>query len=146
MIRRVALFSLSASAAVFTGGCAKEASTPTILDASDHPYVGDLPLPVGFTLVERHSEEKASAGRRAIKHVYQGRGSLQAVKNFYQHYMPQSEWIPIEHSLNRGVYLLRFQKGRERCEVRIERMPSGLFGSVTQIRATLQPDIAETPG
>lgn len=147
MIDRVGRLSLLFLIAVCVGGCGKESATPGILDASDHPYVSDLPLPVDFKLVERQSEDKVTAGRRIVKHVYQGKHSLQAVKSFYQHYMPQSNWIPIEHSLNKGVYLLMHRKGEERCEIRIERMPSGIFGAVTQIRATItQADNVEMPG
>jgi hypothetical protein len=146
MTGRVGRFLLLVGVVACAGGCAKGTAAPTILEASEHPYVTDVPLPADFKLVERRSEEKATAGHRAVKHVYQGKGDLQAVKSFYQHYMPRSEWVPVEHSLNKGVYLLLYQKGRERCEIRIERMPSGLFGSVTQIRATLKPDIAEMPG
>jgi len=127
-------------------GCAKEPTTPTILEASSNPYVSDLPLPINFKLEDHQSEDKVSAGHRSVKHVYRGKEKLQAVKNFYQHYMPQANWAPVEHSLSRGVYLLKYRKGRERCDVRIERMPSGLFGTVTQIRATILHDNAEMPG
>ena len=124
--------------AAVIGGCAKEGATPAILEANAHPYVHDVPLPAGFKLDERQSEDRVAEGHRAVKHVYQGRGSLQAVKGFYQHNMPLVSWVPVKHSLNKGVYLLEYQKGNERCEIRIERMPSGFLGTVTQVRATIQ--------
>ena len=129
---------------MLVGGCAQAPAKPTILEASDHPYVGDLPLPAGFKMDERRSEDKVTAGRRTVTHVYQGKDSLQAIKNFYQHYMPLSNWEPVEHSLNQGVYLLKYRKGQERCEIRVERMPSGVFGAVTQVRATIKSDNMET--
>ena len=142
LLRRSAALVL---AVLLIEGCAQEPAAPTIAEASDHPYVDDLPLPVGFKLVPRQSEDRVSAGFRTVRHMYQGKDSLQAVKNFYQHHMPQSNWEPVEHSLNKGVYSLKYRKGRESCEVRIERMPSGIFGAVTQIRATIQSSGAEAP-
>ncbi|MBN2561481.1 MAG: hypothetical protein JXQ75_11185 [Phycisphaerae bacterium] len=129
---------------VLIGGCAKEPATPTVREASASPYVRDLPLPAGFRLDERRSEEKVTAGSRFVKHVYEGNDGLQAVKNFYQHYMPQSNWELTKQSLDKGVYLLNYRKGPEVCEIRIERMPSGIFDAVTQVRATIQPSDMET--
>ncbi len=126
-------------------GCAGEPSGPTILMVSEHPYVSDLPLPKDFKLVERQSTDRVMPCFRSVKHVYHGRSSLQAAKNFYQHHMPQANGRLDEQTLNKGVYSLRFTKAQERCEVRIERMPSGLFGAVTQIRASIQSDNTGTP-
>ena len=125
-----------------TGGCANE---PTILDVAEQPYVSDLPLPKDFKLKERQSADKVTPGFRSVKHVYHGKASLQAVKNFYQHHMPQANWRLDEQTLNKGVYVLKYKKAQERCEVRVEQMPSGLFGVVTQIRASIQSDNTGTP-
>lgn len=128
------------------GGCAKEGATPSILEANAHPYVHDVPLPSGFKLDERQSEDRATEGHRAVRHVYQGRGDLQAVKGFYQHNMPLASWVAVKHSLNKGVYMLEYQKGHERCEIRIERMPSRFLGAVTQVRATIHANETGRPG
>jgi hypothetical protein len=136
---------LAALGPVVLGGCAGEPAGPTILDASEHPYVTDLPLPAGFKLVERLSEDRVMAGHRVVNHIYHGKGSLQAVKNFYQQSMPQADWEPVGQSLNKGVYLLSYRKGQELSEIRIERMPSGLFGTLTQIRGTIRSSNPQTP-
>lgn len=126
-------------------GCGKEPKTDGILNVSEHPYIADLPHPVDFILVERQSEDHVTQGDRSAKHVYRGKHDLQTVKAFYQHHMPLSNWDAVEQRLNKGVYLLRYRKGRERCEIRVEHMPSGFFGAVTQVRVTIQPSILQGP-
>lgn len=126
-------------------GCTQDQDTAGVLEASAHPYVADLPLPVDFKIIERQSEERARAGYRDVHHVYQGKGDLQAVRNFYQHHMEQANWELVDHTGQKGVYVRRYKKGREKCEIRIERMPSGLFGTVTQIRAKIRPEALEKP-
>ncbi len=141
----VLMFGLAFGLAV-TGGCTNKPTGPTILDVAEHPYVSDLPLPKDFKLIERQSADKVTPGFRSVKHIYHGKASLQAVKNFYQYHMPQANWQLDEQTLNKGVYVLKYKKAQERCEVRIERMPSGLFGAaVTQIRAGIQSDNTGTP-
>lgn len=127
------------------GGCGPKPETPTIPTASNTSYVSDIPLPTGFKIMERLSEDLVKAGRRAVKHVYQGEASAQSIKNFYQHYMPQMNWELREQSLNKGVYLLRYRKGQELCDVRVERMPTGL-GAVTQVQVEIRSYNTETPG
>lgn len=145
MIRRDKQILAWLGVAAAIGGCAKDGATPSILEANAHPYVQDVPLPAGFKLDERHSEDRATEGHRAVKHVYQGRGHLQSVKAFYQHNMPLANWVARKHSLSKGVYLLEYQKGHEHCEIRIERMPSGFLGAVTQVRATIQANDTGRP-
>lgn len=135
-VSRLCVFLLIAASA---GGCGRSPARHTILESSSHPYVRDLPLPVDFRLVERLSEDRVIAGHRHIRHVYQGKSDLQAVKNFYQQNMPEADWETKEQSLDRGVYLLRYRKDEERCDIRIERMPSGLFSAVIQVRTLIQP-------
>jgi hypothetical protein len=122
---------------LLAGGCNKEPAVPTILPASNNPYVSDLPVPVKFKLVERESEDQVKPGHRLIRHLYEGENSMLTVSNFYQHYMPQANWEPTERRLNKGSYLLKYRKGMETCEIRIEETPRGM-GKVTQIRATIQ--------
>jgi hypothetical protein len=126
------------------GGCNKEQAVPTILPASNNPYVSDLPVPVKFKLVERESEDQVKPGHRTIRHLYEGDCSLLAAANFYQHYMPQANWEFVDRQLNKGVYTFKYRKGMETCEIRIEETPRGM-GKVTQIRATIQSVIPETP-
>lgn len=127
------------------GGCGPKPDAPTIPSASNTPYVSDVPLPAGFRIAERLSEDRVTAGRRAVKHVYQGEAGTQAVKNFYQHYMPQMSWELLEQTSNKGVYLLKYRKGQELCDVRVERMPVGL-GAVTQIQVEIRSYHTETSG
>lgn len=122
---------------VVLGGCQKEPATPTILDATLSPYVNDLPVPVKFRIAERESVDRSVPGRRSVKHIYQGPSEPLAVKNFYRHYMPLSNWELLEERLDQGVYWLKFRKGPEWCEIRVERMPTEK-GRATQVLATIR--------
>lgn len=137
MSPRLVLMITSVLAGTLLSGCAKEPVTPTILQASNAPFVQDLPVPVGFKLMERMSEDRSVPGKRSVKHVYQGKERPMAVNNFYRHYMPQANWELLEQRLDKGVYSLKYRKGPELCDLRIERMPSEP-GSPTQVRAAIQ--------
>ena len=143
MSQRFASVVSSVLAIAFLSGCPKEPATPTILEASNAPFVSDLPVPVKFKLMERISEDRSVPGRRSVKHVYQGKDSPMLVNNFYRHYLPQANWELLEQRLDKGVYFLKFRKGPELCELRIEQMPTE-SGTPTQIRATIQ-SMMESP-
>src|SRR5512140_142450 len=137
MNQRLGRLTFSAVAIAILGGCAKDPGTPTILPASPTPFVNDLPLPAKFKLVEPQSEDRSVPGRRYVKHVYEGQSGAMAVNNFYLQYMPQGNWELLEQRHDKGVYSLRYRKGPELCEIRIERMPTS-SGTPTQIHATIQ--------
>jgi hypothetical protein len=138
------LFALVAACLLPTG-CTKEPTTPTILDQRAQPFVQDVPVPRNFELDARNSDHKIVAGRRSVNHVYRGSDKPLAVRNFYVHYMPMSQWQLVNEKLHAGVYLLHFKKNEEKCEVRIEPVPAGMFGKPTQVRATVKSIYAETP-
>jgi hypothetical protein len=144
MISKLTPVAVFALGGLLIGGCNKEPAVPTILPASINPYISDLPVPDKFKLAERQSEDQVKPGRRTIRHLYEGEASLQAAENFYQHYMPQANWELLERRLNKGVYSLKYRKGMELCEIRIEQTPKGL-GTITQIRATIQSVMSEAP-
>jgi len=133
------------AACLLAAGCAKEPTTPTILDQRAQPYVQDIPVPKDFELDGRGSEHKYVAGKRSVNHVYRGNESPLAVRNFYVHFMPLSQWQLVDEKLHAGVYVLNFKKNDEKCEVRIERVPASMFGKPTQVRAVIQSIYAETP-
>jgi hypothetical protein len=124
-------------------GCKQEPATPTMIQASPTPFVTDLPVPVKFKLVERQSENSSKPGRRLVKHIYEGDASAMAVNNFYLQNMPQTNWELLEQRLDKGVYSLKYRKGPELCEIRIERMPTE-SGTHTQIKANIQ-SMMESP-
>ena len=119
------------------GGCSEKTTGPTILQERSQSYVSDLPVPANFEQDRRLSDHTIAPGTRTIKHVYKGSSSPLAVRNFYIHHMPASGWELGDEKLQNSVYLLNFRKGTERCEIRVERTPAGIFGAKTLIRATI---------
>ena len=120
------------------GGCAKESKTPTILPAKPQSYVQDVPVPAKFNLDESMSDSTSQAGRRSVKHYYLGSSPILAVRNFYVQHMPDAGWQIIDETLQNNVYTLNYRKAEERCEIRVEKIPAGLFKPGTRIRATVR--------
>jgi hypothetical protein len=124
-------------------GCNKEpsAASPTILQARPQPYVPDVPVPAGFEREERKSNYSSTAGHRLVKDYYRGKPEPLVARNFYLQYMPTTGWELLDEKLQNSVYLLNFRKDMERCEIRVERVPSGsMGGTVTQVRVVIKPE------
>ncbi len=127
-------------------GCGeKEPAVPTILETREQPYVTDVPVPKGFKLDRRQSDHSYKEGRRKIKHYYVGSSDPQSVRNFYYANMPSGQWRLSDESLSAGVYTLRFRKYEETCEVRIEKVPAGMFSPSTQVLVTVKTPHLERP-
>jgi hypothetical protein len=142
---RLAASLLLISTCLLAAGCpSKEPTTPTILEQRAQPFVQDVPVPKGFDLEPRKSDHRIVAGRRGVNHFYVGSASPLEVRNFYIHYMPMSQWQLLDEKLYAAVYLLKYKKNDEKCDVRIERVPSGAFGKPTQIQVTVKSIYAET--
>jgi hypothetical protein len=124
------------------GGCNKEPTpaSPTVLQTRPQPYVPDVPVPAGFDRDERKSNYSSTAGHRDIRDIYRGKEPALVARNFYLHYMPTSGWDLLDEKLQNSVYVLNFRKDLERCEIRIERVPSGGMGTVTQVRVIIKPE------
>lgn len=126
--------------ALLAGGCTEPETGPTILPMKAQPYVEDIPVPKGFKLLLKQSEFRRYGGGREIDHIYEGREDPVAVRNFYEHYMPQSGWKLTNETLRKGdgVQLMHYNKGSEQCEIRIEQAPAAIMGKVTHVRASVR--------
>lgn len=136
---RPARLTLLALVVALIGGCGPEPREPTILQARAQPFVVDVPLPDQFDLDRRKSTHSFTAGRRQIKHHYLGSAGPLSVSNFYRQKMPDHQWELVDRSLKNDIEVLNYHKGAEKCEIRIEELPGGLFGSKTRISVLLQP-------
>jgi hypothetical protein len=109
------------------GGCS--VTRPPVgevaLVASPRPVEPDIPLPVGFVLVDQSSEDWSSGPLRYVRHRYRGRGDRHAVRSFYREQMPLVRWTPIEESSLHGQCRMSFARGSESCSIAIERAGSG---------------------
>lgn len=124
--------------AVVIGGCGPRQSGPTMLEPKSQSYWTDVPVPREFNRDERKSTYSSAAGRREVDDVYVGPDSCLAVRNFYYHNMPVAGWQPLPEGAEKfenEVYTLKYRKGDERAEIRIERVPAPIMGRRTQIRA-----------
>ncbi len=103
----------------------------------DQPFVMDVPVPDKFKLDREKSDHSYREGRRKVKHFYLGNEEPLPVRNFYVQHMPGQGWKLVNEVLKNGVYTLTFRKAEERCEIRIEKIPAGLFSPSTRIRAMI---------
>jgi hypothetical protein len=118
-----AVVTLVASCALGPLSCVTVPRSPLApLEASSAPYEPDLPIPEGFALRERSSEDWSSGTLRYLRHDYIGRAPLYAVRKFYREHMPRARWTPVSDSGVSGRYTLRFTRGRESCVVTVERV------------------------
>jgi hypothetical protein len=111
---------------------------PVALEASPRPYEPDIPVPAGFVLADRSSEDWQSGPLRYIRHDYRGSADKYAVRQFYRDYMPRVRWGIVSDSSAAGRYSMTFLRGTETCAVIIEDNRSGGRGSV-RIEITIAP-------
>ncbi len=90
------------------------------------PYDPGIPVPVGFRLIDKSSEDWSSGPTRYLRHRYRGRADESAVRAFYREQMPLVRWTPISDGNVQGRMTMRFQRGRESCRITIEAGRRGL--------------------
>jgi len=137
---------LCAAAMVCLCGCRKEQTIDTssgaprevrpagMLVAQAHPYVADIPVPLGFELEEKRSRNYDIATARLVDHVYKGDADKFSVKRFYEEQMPINRWTLVTSMFVTGEVAMDFEKDSERCRVVVTE--EGLFNN-TVIRVTL---------
>lgn len=91
------------------------------LVAHPRPVEPDIPLPVGFRLVDRASEDHRSAGfqRLYLRHEYEGKADKHAIRSFYREQMPLARWRLLSDANVKGDFSMRFEKGTESCTIQI---------------------------
>lgn len=90
------------------------------LMARERPYFPDVPIPIGFGIVEKDSKDRMSGTKRVfVQHVYEGDGDSYQVRGFYQERMPQHKWVPVQAGNVGDRHRLEFKKGDELCTITI---------------------------
>ena len=89
--------------------------------AVQHPMLENIPLPVGFQMVEQHSYGRSSGQLRYASCEFEGRLDPAAVNRFYKEYMPAAGFTLRQERFNRGQYVMEFDSTAEESTVRIER-------------------------
>ena len=124
--RRPSALCATAVAAIvlsLVGGCVGPSaiSGRQSLVPSARPYEADIPLPEGFRLVDRSSEDWAAGRRiRYLRHRYRGRADKYTVRRFYREQMPLVRWTAISDGNVNGRITMRFERAAESCTVTIE--------------------------
>lgn len=124
---------------VLVAGCQEDSNTesPGRARSADSPYLEGVPVPAGFSIVEKKVIDHESGGRRYAHHVYKGSGDLQEIRSFYRDQMIARGWTRISDRDFRGVVTIRFESRREACTVVLE--PAGLFGTQVVISIDVEP-------
>ena len=125
-------------ATIDTGATSREQMVPTELVGRSRPWVPDVPVPLRFDLDKDRSRSWATGGFRVVDHRYVGRGNKLAVGRFYRRQMKNSQWVNVSDLMIRGSIMLRFVKGRERCEVDISDASMGR----TEVIVNIFPETA----
>ncbi|MHC4064321.1 MAG: hypothetical protein ACYSUI_07450 [Planctomycetota bacterium] len=129
---RVALFLMCALATGCTGTGSKGRQVRLV--SSPRPYERDIPIPIGFKLVDPASEDRSTGvARLYLRHLYTGKADKYAVRNFYREQMPLARWTMVSDGNVRGVCTLRFEKASESCTVEIRDAGKGL-GKRTEVQ------------
>jgi len=112
---------------------------PTRLRPARHPYITDAPEPVGFSLVDKLSEDHATPGWRFVRYTYRGQADRQSVLDYYREQMPLNNWTYISRQGLKGCYTLLFEKPNEQCEVSIETDGRDLLGRGSRVQVLIRP-------
>jgi len=131
LVRTVAV--LCPAGWLFLLGCATTAQSnrPQTLTACQNPQELDVPFPASFRFAEDASEDYRDGRRRVyVRHRYVGSADKQTVRRFYQQEMPLARWSLISNANLHGVYVLRYEKGAEACEITIRDASQGRAGAV----------------
>jgi hypothetical protein len=90
-----------------------------LVERRDSPIV-DVPMPVGFVMIESKSRSYGSATEgRFVEHYYQGRASKADTLNFYREALSKNQWTLRSEQNQAGTIVLQYAKGREDLNIRI---------------------------
>ncbi len=117
-------------------GCGDPKDGVTRLSPRGVPFLDGVPVPAGFQLVDRMTEDYESGAQRMARHVYEGAADPNAVRSFYREQMPLVGWNRVSDQNVKGSIAIRFEKQTEACHITIDR--SGTLGRV-RIQAVVMP-------
>jgi len=118
-------------AGLLVGGCLDSqdgGKASDRLSPQGRMYLSGVPLPVGFKLVDKLSDDQASGGMRMARHTYAGSADARAVSEFYAEQMPLHGWTLVSRMTVKGPMSLRFENKDESATVDIR---PGAFGRVS---------------
>ncbi|MCG3137175.1 MAG: hypothetical protein HJJLKODD_01018 [Phycisphaerae bacterium] len=130
-------------------GCGEpnKPTTPQRVIPQERAFFSDVPLPVGFNINDRASEDRMSGERRIyVRHVYEGRGEAYAIRSFYLEQMPQYQWQVVSVGNTGGMHTIRLTKERESCTITVSAFTTRWRDGVrVEILITQESGAAATP-
>jgi hypothetical protein len=118
-------------------GCAQTSedrfSPPPRLVKSQVLYIEDVPLPNGFTKLDKSYGSSTGTIRNYV-HYYEGQARRVSVLKFYQSEMPKYGWVELTLQDVDDAYTLRYEKADEHCEILITD-----DGKKAKVRVVIQP-------
>jgi len=101
--------------------------------------IADVPVPVGFHLVEAISRHYTVGDQRFVDHTYEGRESKFDVERFYRERMPLKDWEPAGQQMVRGRFEQRYRKADELAEITVESSRNAFGMERTRVSITVRP-------
>jgi len=95
------------------------------------PPVADVPIPIGFLVVASTQQAERQTGARQLRHVYQGRGSVDEVMTFYQRQLPMNGWTSVDEPEAVIGNRLTYAKGIEILEILAEKKWTVVTATIT---------------
>jgi len=100
-----------------TVGC--DGNQGAVLSPAAVMRVSDIPVPKGFSFVQKESWNTSTRSARRVKHLYQGRADAGLVAEFYRTHLPSYGWGVSDDTFDRGTYRFTCSKKGENCVVSI---------------------------
>jgi hypothetical protein len=119
---------------ILGGGSAQDSGANLI--TAPNPPIADVPVPAGFSLVQKKSNSKVipSSNVRFVDHLYSGREDFLPVVRFYRDQLPANGWQWVDQTQTGSEMSLHFTKNNEDCRITIR---SGTLN--THIRIRIDP-------
>jgi hypothetical protein len=109
------------AAALVLGVCPACQNGPVELTPASSKTIvfDDIPAPADFQLISDKSNVQQNPAFRSGQIVYRGLANQDILRDWYRKAMVGLKWTEVSAS-GAGPYTLKYEKGGERCSVRIE--------------------------
>jgi hypothetical protein len=87
------------------------------LVAQTRSPIPDVPMPIGFKVVNSKSSATVTPTARIVDHLYQGLSTVADAVVFYRRVLAENNWSPDREQTHGSRHLMVYTKGRERLEL-----------------------------
>ena len=125
-MKYVAIILAAAGAGFLLVSCGGPVSSGVVLERALKTHQSDIPVPLEYRYLADKSRVEVFSSFRLCELVYEGppdaAHGVQAVKRFYETFMPRYGWNRVEWKVPRNVLIFKKQgKRNEYCRVEIYR-------------------------